>query len=173
MTGAAGERRKRKKLPADDHHLRKCETFEPVTLGQIRGHGCRDLLVYCRSINCSHSATLRPITCRTRRRSGCSVPYGLLAVRSSPRRQSGQIGRRTPTSVRLFRPILFRLPPNRHARRILRLEPIRTSGPSDSFPKNRRLGVRRQILVPPPAKTGKCHEATIHSHWRLPPSIHR
>jgi hypothetical protein len=26
------------------------ETFEPVTLGHIRGHGCRDLLVYCGSI---------------------------------------------------------------------------------------------------------------------------
>jgi hypothetical protein len=29
-----------------------------VTLGHIRGHGCRDLLVYCGSINCSHGATL-------------------------------------------------------------------------------------------------------------------
>jgi hypothetical protein len=25
---------------------RKTETFEPVTLGNIRSHGCRDLLVY-------------------------------------------------------------------------------------------------------------------------------
>ena len=25
---------------------RKTETFEPVTLGHIRSHGCRDLLVY-------------------------------------------------------------------------------------------------------------------------------
>jgi hypothetical protein len=25
---------------------RKAETFEPVTMGHIRGHGCRDLLVY-------------------------------------------------------------------------------------------------------------------------------
>src|SRR5215470_6499862 len=30
------------------------ETFPPVTLGHIRGHGCRDLLVYCGAINCSH-----------------------------------------------------------------------------------------------------------------------
>jgi hypothetical protein len=29
-----------------------------VTLGQIRSHGCRDLLVYCGSINCSHGPTL-------------------------------------------------------------------------------------------------------------------
>jgi hypothetical protein len=34
------------------------ETFEPVTLGHIRGQGCRDLPVYCGSINCSHSDTL-------------------------------------------------------------------------------------------------------------------
>jgi hypothetical protein len=26
---------------------RKRETFEPVTMGHIRGHGCRHLLVYC------------------------------------------------------------------------------------------------------------------------------
>src|SRR5436190_24322387 len=37
---------------------RKAETFEPVTLGHIRSHGCRDLLIYCGSINCSHSATM-------------------------------------------------------------------------------------------------------------------
>jgi hypothetical protein len=28
---------------------RNDETFEPVTLGHIRGHGCRDLLAYCGS----------------------------------------------------------------------------------------------------------------------------
>ena len=38
--------------------LRRRETFPPVTLGHIRGHGCRDLLVYCNSINCSHGATM-------------------------------------------------------------------------------------------------------------------
>jgi hypothetical protein len=37
---------------------RKVERFEPVTLGHIRGHGCRDLLVYCVSGRCHHSATL-------------------------------------------------------------------------------------------------------------------
>jgi hypothetical protein len=37
---------------------RNSETFEPVTLGHIRGHGCRDLLVYCESIWCNHNATL-------------------------------------------------------------------------------------------------------------------
>jgi hypothetical protein len=36
------------------HH----ETFEPVTLGHIRGHGCRDLLVYCESVGCNHSAVM-------------------------------------------------------------------------------------------------------------------
>jgi hypothetical protein len=34
------------------------ETFEPVTLGHIRGHGCRDLLVYCGSRDCNHDAKL-------------------------------------------------------------------------------------------------------------------
>jgi hypothetical protein len=37
---------------------RRRETFEPVTLDQIRVHGCRDLLVYCSSVWCNHSATL-------------------------------------------------------------------------------------------------------------------
>jgi len=26
--------------------IRKDETFEPVTMGHVRSHGCRDLLVY-------------------------------------------------------------------------------------------------------------------------------
>jgi citrate lyase alpha subunit len=38
----------------------KRETFEPVTLGHIRSHGCRDLLVYCGSIN---SAVMSGPTC--------------------------------------------------------------------------------------------------------------
>jgi hypothetical protein len=29
-----------------------------VTLGHIRGHGCRDLLVYCVSGRCHHGATI-------------------------------------------------------------------------------------------------------------------
>jgi hypothetical protein len=37
---------------------RQRETFEPVTLGHIRGHGCRDLLVYCDSAQCNHSAVM-------------------------------------------------------------------------------------------------------------------
>jgi len=39
---------------------RKVATFAPVTLGHIRGHGCQDLLIYCGSIDCSHSATMKP-----------------------------------------------------------------------------------------------------------------
>src|SRR5262249_30991532 len=34
------------------------ETFPPVTLGHICRHGCRDLLVYCQSGRCHHSAVL-------------------------------------------------------------------------------------------------------------------
>ena len=37
---------------------RRSETFAPVTLGHIRGHGCRDLLVYCSSGRCHHSASM-------------------------------------------------------------------------------------------------------------------
>jgi hypothetical protein len=37
---------------------RRRETFPPVTLGHIRGYGCRDLLVYCRSGWCHHSAVI-------------------------------------------------------------------------------------------------------------------
>jgi hypothetical protein len=27
-------------------------------LGNIRGHGCRNVLIYCSSLHCNHSATL-------------------------------------------------------------------------------------------------------------------
>ena len=37
---------------------RKAETFQPVTLGHIRSHGCRDVLICCCSINCSHSTNM-------------------------------------------------------------------------------------------------------------------
>jgi len=37
---------------------RRHETFPQVTLGQIRGHGCRNLLVYCESLWCNHSAVM-------------------------------------------------------------------------------------------------------------------
>jgi hypothetical protein len=36
--------------------VRKAETFPPVTMAHIRGHGCRDLLVYCDSGGCHHGA---------------------------------------------------------------------------------------------------------------------
>jgi hypothetical protein len=37
---------------------RSSVTFPSVTLGHIRGHGCRDPLVYCAAMNCSHRGTL-------------------------------------------------------------------------------------------------------------------
>jgi hypothetical protein len=37
---------------------RKSETFAPVTLGHIRSHGCRDLLVYCDSVRCHHGSLM-------------------------------------------------------------------------------------------------------------------
>jgi hypothetical protein len=48
--------------------VRKVETFPPVTMGHIRSHGCRDLLVYCGSGRCHHSASISgdcfPMICR-------------------------------------------------------------------------------------------------------------
>ena len=38
--------------------IRKVETFPPVTMAHIRGHCCRDLLIYCSSGHCHHSATM-------------------------------------------------------------------------------------------------------------------
>jgi hypothetical protein len=57
--------------------VRKVKTFPPVTMGHIRGHGCRDLLVYWRSGRCHHSATI----------SGDCFPDGL-PVRSLCRRMA-------------------------------------------------------------------------------------
>jgi hypothetical protein len=37
---------------------RKVKTFPPVTMAHIRGHGCRDLLIYCNSGRCHHSSTM-------------------------------------------------------------------------------------------------------------------
>jgi hypothetical protein len=33
-------------------------SFSSVTLGHIRGHGCRGVLVYCESIHCNHAAEI-------------------------------------------------------------------------------------------------------------------
>jgi hypothetical protein len=38
--------------------VRRQETFEPVTLGHLRSHGCRALLVYCDSGRCHHRARM-------------------------------------------------------------------------------------------------------------------
>jgi hypothetical protein len=34
------------------------EIFEPVTLGHIRSHGCRNILIYCGSIHCNRSINM-------------------------------------------------------------------------------------------------------------------
>ena len=36
----------------------KVGKFEPVTLGNMRAQGCRDLLVYCSSGHCNHSTII-------------------------------------------------------------------------------------------------------------------
>jgi hypothetical protein len=37
---------------------RKDETSEPLTMGHIRSHGFRDLLVYCASGRCHHGTVM-------------------------------------------------------------------------------------------------------------------
>jgi hypothetical protein len=34
------------------------KAFESITLGHMRSHGCRDLLVYCAFINCNNSTIM-------------------------------------------------------------------------------------------------------------------
>jgi hypothetical protein len=36
----------------------KEQGFESITLGHIRGHRCRELLVYCGSIQCNHGSVM-------------------------------------------------------------------------------------------------------------------
>jgi hypothetical protein len=36
--------------------VRKLEDLEAVTLGHIRAHGCRDLLIYCEAVNATTAA---------------------------------------------------------------------------------------------------------------------
>jgi hypothetical protein len=48
----------RNQCPVSAMTPRQRETFPPVTLRQIRGHGCRNLLVYCESLWCNHSAVM-------------------------------------------------------------------------------------------------------------------
>jgi hypothetical protein len=38
--------------------IRKAETFDPGTFVHIRSHGCQNLLIYCDSGRCHHSATM-------------------------------------------------------------------------------------------------------------------
>ena len=35
-----------------------CHISESVTLGHIRSHSCRDVLVYCRDVVCNHNVTM-------------------------------------------------------------------------------------------------------------------
>jgi hypothetical protein len=37
---------------------RQRKRFAPVTLGHMRGHGCRDVLIYCESVWCRHKAIM-------------------------------------------------------------------------------------------------------------------
>ena len=75
---------------------RKAETFEPVTMDRIRGHGCRDLLVYCNSGCCHHSATMNAdwmsdeTPARSLRRRMVCTKCGMIKRRRSPRLESAR-----------------------------------------------------------------------------------
>ena len=60
--------------------VRKLEDLEAVTLGHIRAHGCRDLLIYCEAVNANHSSSMNaghlPANCRSAR----SVPAWFASV---------------------------------------------------------------------------------------------
>src|SRR5208337_1416658 len=73
--------------------IRKAEPFEPVTLGHIRSHGCKDLLIYCDSGRCHHSATMNAdhLTDDTRVRFTLS-PNGLHEVRTYRGRRTARLG---------------------------------------------------------------------------------
>jgi hypothetical protein len=49
----------------------KEQAFESVTLGHMRAHGCRDLLIYCEAINCHNRSIMNadhlPDECRSAR----------------------------------------------------------------------------------------------------------
>jgi hypothetical protein len=93
----------------------KQETFAPVTLGHIRSHGCRDLLVYSSSGGCHHSATMNAdwLPDETPVRSLCP---GMVCthVCKFPLRH-----RRSPT------PVFLRLSLHRGRSRVLALDPMR------------------------------------------------
>jgi hypothetical protein len=66
----------------------KRETFEPVTLGHIRSHCRRDLLVYCGSIKCNPGVTMNAdhmsddfpqMSCRSGVCSLCGIARALAA----------------------------------------------------------------------------------------------
>jgi hypothetical protein len=38
--------------------MKRAQPKDVVTMGHLRAHGCRDLLVYCTSIWCNHSTKL-------------------------------------------------------------------------------------------------------------------
>jgi hypothetical protein len=91
--------------------LRKNATFPPVTLGHMRGHGCRELLVYCNSERCHHSAGMNADWLPMRRRygrcasgwsapnAGCLAPtYDRTGDRTST---SGTFELRTSAMIRL------------------------------------------------------------------------
>jgi hypothetical protein len=99
---------------------RQRETLPPVTLGQIRGHGCRNLLVYCGSLWCNHSAVMNAdglpdeIPVRSLRPRMVCTACGLIGAHVRPD-GSPHTNRRTLQSALcagLHRPVLGSRPEN-------------------------------------------------------------
>jgi hypothetical protein len=70
--------------------VRKRETFPPVTMEHIRGHGCRELLIYCGSGRCHHGATMNADWLPD------ETPVRSLCRRMVPRPRSGLIAAPDP-----------------------------------------------------------------------------
>jgi hypothetical protein len=62
----------------------KGQAFEPITLGHLRSHGCRDLLAYCEAIDCHHRTIMN----------ADHLPDDLPIRSLGPRMVCGRCGRR-------------------------------------------------------------------------------
>jgi hypothetical protein len=72
---------------------RQQETFAPVTLGHIRSHGCRDLLVYCKlaALPSQRDAHSRRLAARRYARAFSLLPDGLHTLRDDRCRRAARL----------------------------------------------------------------------------------
>jgi hypothetical protein len=76
----------------------KGQAFESITLGHIRSHGCRELLVYCGSIHCNHGSVM----------DADQLPDHLLIRSLGPRMACAQCGHRGADVRPDWRPMTYK-----------------------------------------------------------------